>query len=185
LAIVVLLVLSAFFNASETSLTAASRARMHALEQEGNSKGRLVNPLLRQPVKMIGAVLLGNTLVDVLAASLASGVAIVMVGPAGVVCATAIVTLLIVIFSAVLPKTYALAFSDSVALFGAPIMPVVIALLSPATAAIQYIVRLILRLTPSKRDDAANILAAHEEIRGTIQLQTIGGAAPTRRAARL
>ena len=125
-AIVVLLILSAFFNASETALTAASRARMHALEQEGNSKARLVNRLLRQPAKMIGAVLLGNTLVDVLAASLASGVAVVMVGPAGVVYATAIVTLLIVIFSAVLPKTYALAFSDSVALFVAPIMRVVI-----------------------------------------------------------
>jgi Mg2+/Co2+ transporter CorB len=71
-AIVVLILLSAFFNASETALTAASRARMHALEQEGNAKARLVNRLLRQPEKMIGAVLLGNTLVDILAASLAS-----------------------------------------------------------------------------------------------------------------
>jgi Mg2+/Co2+ transporter CorB len=158
---------------------------MHALEQEGNTKARLVNRLLRQPAKMIGAVLLGNTLVDVMAASLASGVAVVMVGPAGVAYATAIVTLLIVIFSAVLPKTYALAFADSVALFIAPIMRVMIALLSPATAAIQYIVRLILRLTPSKRDDAANILAAHEEIRGTIELQTIGGAVPKGDAAML
>jgi Mg2+/Co2+ transporter CorB len=184
-AIIVLLALSAFFNASETALTAASRARMHALEQEGNTKARLVNRLLRQPAKMIGAVLLGNTLVDVMAASLASGVAVVMVGPAGVAYATAIVTLLIVIFSAVLPKTYALAFADSVALFIAPIMRVMIALLSPATAAIQYIVRLILRLTPSKRDDAANILAAHEEIRGTIELQTIGGAVPKGDAAML
>src|SRR6188474_1633035 len=103
-AIVVLILLSAFFNASETALTAASRARMHALEQEGNTKARLVNRLLRQPAKMIGAVLLGNTLVDVMAASLASGVAVVMVGPAGVAYATAIVTLLIVIFSAVLPR---------------------------------------------------------------------------------
>jgi Mg2+/Co2+ transporter CorB len=184
-AIIVLLALSAFFNASETALTAASRARMHALEQEGNTKARLVNRLLRQPAKMIGAVLLGNTLVDVMAASLASGVAVVIVGPAGVAYATAIVTLLIVIFSAVLPKTYALAFADSVALFIAPIMRVMIALLSPATAAIQYIVRLILRLTPSKRDDAANILAAHEEIRGTIELQTIGGAVPKGDAAML
>ena len=87
-AIVVLLMLSAFFNASETALTAASRARMHALEQEGNSKARLVNRLLRQPEKLIGAVLLGNTLVDILAASLASGLAVVMVGPAGVAYAT-------------------------------------------------------------------------------------------------
>jgi Mg2+/Co2+ transporter CorB len=184
-AIVVLLALSAFFNVSETALTAASRARMHALEQEGNSKARLVNRLLRQPAKMIGAVLLGNTLVDVLAASLASGVAVVMVGPAGVAYATAIVTLLIVIFSAVLPKTYALAFADRVALFVAPIMRVVIVILSPLTAAIQFIVRTILQLTPSKRDDAANILAAHEEIRGTIELQTIGGAVAKGDAAML
>jgi Mg2+/Co2+ transporter CorB len=121
-------------------------------------------------------VLLGNTLVDILAASLASGVAVLLIGPAGVAYATAIMTVLIVIFSAVLPKTYALAFADSVALFVAPIMRAIIVLLNPFTAAIQFIVRQFLRLTPSKRDDAANILAAHEEIRGTIQLQTIGGA---------
>ncbi|HJU32655.1 MAG TPA: HlyC/CorC family transporter [Hyphomicrobiaceae bacterium] len=183
--IVVLLVLSAFFNGSETALTAASRARMHALENEGNRKAQLVNRLLRHPAKMIGAVLLGNTLVDILAASLASGLAVLLIGPAGVAYATAIMTLLIVIFSAVLPKTYALAFADRVALFVAPIMRVIIVLLSPFTAAIQFIVRQFLRLTPSKRDDAANILAAQEEIRGTIQLQTIGGAVPKGDAAML
>src|SRR5215207_34392 len=96
-AIVVLLVLSAFFNASETALTAASRARMHSLEQEGDSRARLVNRLLQQPERMIGAVLLGNTLVDILAASLASGLAVLLVGPAGVAYATGVMTLLIVI----------------------------------------------------------------------------------------
>jgi Mg2+/Co2+ transporter CorB len=175
-AIVVLLVLSAFFNASETALTAASRARMHALEQEGNSGARLVNRLLQQPEKLIGAVLLGNTLVDILAASLASGLAVLLVGPAGVAYATGVMTLLIVVFSAVLPKTYALAFADRVALFVAPIMRVMIFLLGPLTTVIQIIVRLILKMTPTHRDDAANILAAHEEIRGTIELKTIGGA---------
>jgi magnesium and cobalt exporter, CNNM family len=184
-AIAVLLLLSAFFNASETALTAASRARMHQLEQEGNSKAHLVNTLLRQPEKMIGAVLLGNTLVDILAASLASGLAVIMVGPAGVAYATAIMTLLIVIFAAVLPKTYALAFADKVALFVAPIMRVVIALLNPLTTAIQLIVRLILKVTPTRLDDAANILAAHEEIRGTIELKTIGGAVAKDDAAML
>jgi Mg2+/Co2+ transporter CorB len=184
-AIVVLLVLSAFFNGSETALTAASRARMHALDQEGNTKARLVNRLLRQPEKMIGAVLLGNTLVDVLAAALASGLGLILFGPAGVAYATAIMTLLIVIFAAVLPKTYALAFADRVALFVAPLMRVVIALLAPLTAIIQFIVRQILKLTPTTRDDAANILAAHEEIRGTIQLKTIGGAVAKGDAAML
>jgi magnesium and cobalt exporter, CNNM family len=184
-AIVVLLFLSAFFNGSETALTAASRARMHALEQEGNAKASLVNRLLRQPEKMIGAVLLGNTLVDILAASLASGLAVILVGPAGVAYATAIMTLLIVIFAAVLPKTYALAFSDRVALLVAPSMRLVILVLRPLTAAIQVIVRLLLKLTPTKLDDRANILAAHEEIRGTIELKTIGGAVAKDDAAML
>jgi Mg2+/Co2+ transporter CorB len=174
-AIVFLIAASAFFNMSETGLTAASRARMHAMEQEGDTKAGLVNKLLSSPEKMIGAVLLGNTLVDVLAASLASALAIRLVGEVGVVYATGVVTILIVIFAAVLPKTYALAYSDNVALLVAPIMRVIIIVLSPATRAIEFVVRWILKFTPSSKDDEANILAAHEEIRGTIDLQTKEG----------
>jgi len=175
-AILLLLVLSAFFNGSETALTAASRARMHTLEQEGNKNAALISRLLANPERMIGAVLLGNTLVDVLAAALASNLATHLVGDIGVAYATAIMTVLIVIFSAVLPKTYALAFSDKIALAVAPLMRIVIALLTPATAAIQFIVRQFLRLTPTRRDDDANILAAHEELRGTIELGQREGA---------
>src|SRR5665647_376167 len=97
--IIVLIALSAFFNASETSLTASSRARMHALEQEGNAKAALVNKLLQKPEKMIGTILIGNTLVDVLASALASGLAIVLIGEVGVAYATAIMTFLIVVFA--------------------------------------------------------------------------------------
>ncbi len=176
IAIFLLLVLSAFFNGSETALTAASRARMHALEQEGSKRAALVNRLLSTPEKMIGAVLLGNTLVDVLAAALASSLAVALVGEVGVIYATMIMTALIVIFSAVLPKTYALAEPDRVALLVAPIMRGVIWILTPATMAFQFIVGQLLKLTPSTRDDAANILAAHEEIRGTIDLQAKEGA---------
>lgn len=184
-AIILMLLLSAFFNASETSLTAHSRARMHALEQEGNTRAALVNRLLRTPEKLIGAVLLGNTLVDILAASLASGLAVMMVGPAGVAYATAIMTVMIVIFSAVLPKTYALAYADRMALVLAPLMRLMIIILLPFTNTIQWVVRLLLKLTPSSQDDAANILAAHEEIRGTIELKTIGGAVAKGDAAML
>ena len=177
LAIVLLIGLSAFFNGSETALTAVSRARMHALEQEGNQRAALVNRLLASPEKMIGAVLLGNTLVDVLASALASGLAVLLIGEVGVVYATAIMTMMIVIFAAVLPKTYALAASDQMAMMVAPIMRFIIVLLSPLVRAIEFIVRQILKLTPSKADDEANILAAaHEEIRGTIDLQTKEGA---------
>jgi Mg2+/Co2+ transporter CorB len=175
LTIILLIALSAFFNMSETGLTAASRARMHALEQDGNDKAKLVNRLLSKPEKLIGAVLLGNTLVDVLAAALASSLAVQLIGDIGVAYASAIVTVLIVIFAAVLPKTYALAFPDRVALMVAPIMRGVIVLLTPFVRAIEFVVRQLLKLTPNKDDDAANILAAHEEIRGTIDLQAKEG----------
>ena len=75
-----------------------------------------------------------------------------------------------------LPKTYAIAYADRAALFVAPVMRWIIAGLAPLTKLIEVIVRQILKLTPSTRDDAANILAAHEEIRGTIELQTKEGA---------
>ena len=169
-AIVMLIALSAFFNLSETSLTAASRARMHSMAEEGNRSAARVNSILSSPEKMIGTVLLGNTLVDVLAAALASNLAVHIFGEVGVAYATAGVTVLIVIFAAVLPKTYALAFPDEVALFIAPLMRFTIALLQPFTKTIELIVRQILKFTPSKRDDQYNILAAHEELRGTIEL---------------
>ncbi|CCB67625.1 MULTISPECIES: HlyC/CorC family transporter [unclassified Hyphomicrobium] len=175
LAILLLIVLSAFFNVSETALTAASRARMHALEEDGNVPAALVNKVLSRPEKMIGTVLLGNTLVDVLAAALASNIAVHLYGQVGVAYATAIITVLIVIFAAVLPKTYALAYADRVALVVAPPMQGLIYVLTPFTKAIEFIVRHILILTPGKADDAANILAAHEEIRGTIDLQAKEG----------
>ena len=150
---------------------------MHALEQDGNAQ---VPPssigLLRSPEKMIGTILIGNTLVDVLASALASGLAVVLVGEVGVVYATIVITFLIVVFAAVLPKTYALAYSDRVALLVAPLMRAVIVVLNPITVAIEFIVRQLLKLTPGKADDEANILAAHEEIRGTIELQTKEGA---------
>jgi Mg2+/Co2+ transporter CorB len=184
-AIVALLLLSAFFNLSETALTAASRPRLHALEQDGNARARLVNRMLREPEKLIGAVLIGNTLVDILAAALATGLAVLLFGPAGVAYATAVMTVLIVIFAAVLPKTYAFAFADRIALVVAPVMRVMIALLNPLTSAIRFVVRLIFKLTPGRQDDAANILAGQEEIRGAIELHTQGGAVAKGDAAML
>jgi Mg2+/Co2+ transporter CorB len=175
-AIAILLFLSAFFNGTETALTAASRARMLALEEDGNHRAGLVNRLLSTPEKMIGTVLLGNTLVDVLASALAANLAVTLVGEVGVAYATAIMTILIVIFAAVLPKTYALAGPDRAALLLAPPMRIIILVLTPFTMAIAFLVRLFLKLTPNKLDDAANILARHEELRGTIEISQREGA---------
>jgi magnesium and cobalt exporter, CNNM family len=175
-AVALLIVLSAFFSGSETALTAASRARMHALAIEGNERARKVNRLLAAPERIIGTVLLGNNLVNILASSLATSLFIGIFGDVGVAYATIVMTALVVIFAEVLPKTYALAFPDRISLTVAPVMQTLIVLLKPLTVAVAFIVRQVLKLTPTRADDEANILAAHEEIRGTIELQTKEGA---------
>lgn len=173
--VLLLLVLSAVFSGSETALTAASRARMHALESEGNERARQVNTLLAHPDQIIGTVLLGNNLVNILASSLMTGLLIAMFGEVGIAYATIAMTVLVVIFAEVLPKTYAFAYPDRIALAVAPLMRVFITLLHPATVAISFIVRQILKLSATKVDDEANILAARAEIRGAIDLQTKEG----------
>jgi Mg2+/Co2+ transporter CorB len=176
LVVVFLLILSALFSGSETALTAASRAKMHTLESEGDERARLVNSLLAAPERIIGTVLLGNNLVNILASSLMTGLLISIFGEVGIAYATVVMTVLIVIFSEVLPKTYAIAYPDRTSLAIAPIMRVLIVVLQPFTAAVGFIVRQVLKLTPNKMDDEANILSAHAEIRGAINLQTKDGA---------
>jgi Mg2+/Co2+ transporter CorB len=175
-AVILLLGLSAFFSGSETALTAASRARLHALELEGNERAQRVNKLLAEPERIIGTILLGNNLVNILASALTTSLLIGLFGDVGVAYATIGMTVLVVIFSEVLPKTYAIAFPDRIALAIAPIMQVLIVVLRPALFVIEMIVSAVLKITPTKKDDAANVLAAHDEIRGTIELQTKEGA---------
>ncbi len=174
--IAVLLALSAFFSGSETALTAASRARLHAMEIEGSEEARRVNKLLEQPERMIGTILLGNNLVNISASALSTSLLIGLFGEVGVAYATVVMTILVVIFSEVLPKTYAIAYADRIALAVAPLMQLVISVLRPAVFLIEQIVNVVLKLTPSRLDDDANILAAHDEIRGTIELQSKEGA---------
>src|SRR5690606_42073326 len=101
--------------------------RSSDLEQEGNGRAELVNRWLAKPERIIGTVLLGNNLVNILASALATGLLIGAFGEFGVLYATAIMTVLIVIFAEVLPKTYAIAYPDRIALSVAPVMRVVIA----------------------------------------------------------
>lgn len=173
-AVAVLLSLSAFFSGSETALTAVSRARMHALAQDGNKGARIVGRLLRKPERIIGTVLLGNNLVNILASALTTSVMIQLFGEAGVLYATIVLTIFVVIFCEVLPKTYAIAYSDRFAVVVAPVMSVLIWLLRPLTRIVEWIVAKFMALTPTHDDDEANILA-HRELRGTIELQSREG----------
>lgn len=144
--IFLLLLASAFFSGSETALTAASRARMHSAEKDGDKRARLVLKILDHKERMIGALLLGNNIVNITASSVAAGLLIQIFGEAGVIYASAIMTVLVVIFSEVLPKTYAIHHADSMSRFVAPLINVIILAFSPFTHIITRVVRVSLKL---------------------------------------
>ena len=115
-AVTVLLGLSGFFSGSETSLTAASRARMHQLEKDGDPRAASVNKLISDREGLIGAILLGNNLVNILASALATSLFMSLMPGYGVAVATAVMTVLVLVFAEVLPKTYAIGRADSMAM---------------------------------------------------------------------
>jgi len=174
-AIVILLMISAFFSGSETSLTAASRARMHALEKDGDKRARTVNKLLANRENFIGAILLGNNVVNILASVLATSMFTALFGQGGLAlaAATAVMTVLVLIFSEVMPKTYAITRPDSVALVVAGPISLVVKSTSWIIRVIQLIVNGVLRLVGVGAP--ASPLSAEEEIRGAIDLHAAEG----------
>jgi Mg2+/Co2+ transporter CorB len=169
--IAVLLVLSGFFSGSETALTAYSRPRMHLLEQQGNDRARQVNRLHAEKEKLLGAILLGNNVVNILASALATSVLIALFGDRGVVYATGAMTLLILIFGEVMPKTYALQNADRLALALAPVIRPVVAVLAPITHAVNVVIRVVMSIFGVRLATERELSAAAEEVlRGAIDL---------------
>jgi Mg2+/Co2+ transporter CorB len=175
-AIFVLLVLSAFFSGSETGLTAVSRARLNELERRGNARATLVLTLTNMRERLIGALLLGNNVVNISASALATVVLVRIFGDSGAFIASAVMTLLVLIFSEVMPKTYAIAYPDRVALAAAPIIRVLVAVFGPIVIAVEIIVKNVLRVFGVDIDNAQNVLSAHDELRGAIDLHHKEGA---------
>jgi Mg2+/Co2+ transporter CorB len=175
IAIALLLCLSGFFSGSETALTAASRARMHQLEKEGDKRARAVNRLLANREDFIGAILLGNNLVNILASVLATTMFTALFGQGGLALAiaTAVMTITVLIFSEVMPKTYAISRPDSVALVVARPIGLLVRVASWIIKLIQFIVNFILSMlglgTPARP------VSAEEEIRGAIDLHAMEG----------
>ncbi|HOP20593.1 MAG TPA: CNNM domain-containing protein, partial [Amphiplicatus sp.] len=120
--IILLLAMSAFFSGSETALTATSRARMHKLESDGDKRAAAVSLLTRDRERLIGAILLGNNIVNILASALATSLFLDFFGQKGVAFATIVMTILVVVFAEVAPKTAAIARPDAIAMAVAPIM---------------------------------------------------------------
>jgi Mg2+/Co2+ transporter CorB len=176
-----LLAISALFSAAETALTGASRARMHQLEREGDAAARRVNRLLSDQETMIGSVLLGNNLINILASALATQVLTRSIpGALGVAVATAVMTVLVLVFAEVLPKTLAIVRSDDVArILSGPAL-VVVHVAGPIIYAIQWVIRKTLSLFGVKLGMEMDVLAAHEEIRGAVEYHHSEGLVETR-----
>ena len=168
--IVVCLAVSFFFSASETALTGFSRARMLQFEKNGNARARLVNRLVETRERMIGAILAGNNVANIAASALTTGLLYAWFGDVGVLYATAIMTVVIVVFIEVLPKTLAINTPDRVALLVARPILWLVRLMGPILVGIEALVRWILRLFGARFGTDQAYLSAHEELRGTVDL---------------
>ena len=169
-AIALLLAISAFFSGSETALTAVSRGRMHQLEKDGSRAARNVNRLVADREKLIGALLLGNTFINILVSSLATMLFEERLGNRAVIVTTAVMTVAILVFAEVMPKTLAIARTDRFALAVAAPLRQVVRFLFPIVATVQWLVWRVLFLFGVGAREEETTEAAHEEIRGAIAL---------------
>ncbi len=174
IAVALLLVASALTSGTETAMTGASRARIHHLASQGDRRAELVRRLLARKESLIGSLLLGNNLFNVLATALAADVLIGLFGEAGVAYATLLMTALLVIFAEVLPKTYAIRHPERVARSIAPVAYGLVWLLTPATRLVQWLVDRTLGLFAMAAQPELRLSAA-DALRGTIELHAEEG----------
>jgi Mg2+/Co2+ transporter CorB len=173
-AIVVLLVLSAMTSGTETAMTAVSRERIYHLAGEGGRRALLVKRLIDNKERLIGTLLIGNNIVNILAASLATEALIRLTGDAGVAYATILMTVLVVIFGEVLPKTYAIRHAERVAMLVAPAARLLVTLLHPVTLAVRLVVDGALRLFGTSLEGGSLVPVA-DRLRGALAVYSAEG----------
>ena len=174
LAVLLLLTASAFTSGTETAMTGASPARIHQLAGDGNRRARLAKKLLDQKENLIGSLLLGNNLFNVLATAIAADLLIKLFGDAGIAYATLIMTALVVVFAEVLPKTYAIRHPERMALGVAPVANLLVLVLSPFTQAVQWIINSAFRLF-GVRTQSDLYSSSFEALRGHIDMHAEQG----------
>ncbi len=162
--------LSAFFSGAETALTAASRARMLSHEHNGDERAKVVQNLIGRRDRLIGVLLIGNNLTNILASSLAASIFLSLFGDAGVAYSTLAMTVILVVFAEVLPKSWAISNPDRFSLHIARPVSWVVAVLGPVSALVNGIVRVILKLFGVNLAIGRPMLSAQEELRGAVEV---------------
>ena len=171
--IVGLVILSAFFSGSETSLTSASKPRMHNLAKSGKKNAKIFEDLFRDKELLICTILFANNLVNVLASALATKILIELTNTDGIFYATIIMTLMILVFGELIPKTLALSKADNYALKISPFIRLLVILLYPLTFTLNFIVYILLKIvgvnySNFKKEEISE--KREEELRGAIDL---------------
>lgn len=144
--LIILLVLSGFFSMSETALMALSKIRIRHMVEEGVKGANLVEKLTEDPNKLLGAILIGNNIVNILASSLATTLFVSLVGPSGVGVATAVMTVLVLIFGEITPKSIAKQKSEEVSLKVSKPINIIVKILKPFIGIFSFISSLFIRL---------------------------------------
>jgi Mg2+/Co2+ transporter CorB len=168
--IVFSLIGAAFFAAAETALTAASRARLQAMESGGDKRAALANRLIANKGRLISAMLLGGQLVTISSSAYTTNVFVKAFGEGGVLEATVVMTVLIVVFGEVLPKTIAIAYPDRVALVIAPVVAFFVTVFAPVVHAVEAFVRMLLVLFGLASGDDDLGLSGADELRGAVDI---------------
>ena len=171
--LVILLALSAFFSSAETALTTVNRLRVRALVDDGDARAIVLAKVIDDPGKLLSAILIGNNIVNISASSIATLLATNFFGNAGAGIATGVMTLLVLIFGEVTPKTMASLKAEKIALSYAKIVYVIMVVFTPLIFILDLLSGGILRLfgiDPDKRDDSVTeedlrtiVEAGHED----------------------
>ena len=164
----VLIVLSGFFSGSETGLMTINRYRLAHRANQGDRGSRLAQHLLQRPDRLIGLILLGNNLVNILAASIATIIGLRLFGEAGIAIASGALTLVILLFGEVAPKTLAALYPERVALPASYVYWVLMRLLWPLVWLVNVIGNGLLRLLGVTPEDAAQHSLSSEELRSVV-----------------
>lgn len=164
----ILILLSAFFSGSETGMMAINRYRLRHLVKQGNRSARRVERLLRRPDRLIGVILLGNNFVNILASSVATLIALRLLGESGIAIAAILLTLVILIFAEVAPKTVAALSPDRIALPASHVHAVLLFVLYPFVWMVNTVANGMLRLVGVDLSGGTATDLSREELRTVV-----------------
>jgi Mg2+/Co2+ transporter CorB len=168
--IVLLLVCSAFFSASETALMSVNRIRLRQIAKKHQRSVKIVEGVLEKPEKLIGTILLGNNLVNVAMSAIATAIALSLWGDTGIIYVTAALTVIILIFAEITPKVYAKYHSERISIITAPILEVVMTIFRPVTVAVIYIAQKLLLLLGIDITKTKRTIMTEAEVKAAINI---------------